>query len=70
MTIENINPAHIREALDLLQNKIEHSSAVGDIAKGKYFNKVGVIKTKIINYGTVFILISTIISGIIWLMRF
>jgi hypothetical protein len=70
MTIENINPAHIREALDLLQNKIEHSSAVGDIAKGKYFNKKGVIKTRIINYGTVFILLSTIISGIIWLMRF
>jgi hypothetical protein len=69
MTVENINPAHIREALDLLQNKIEHSSAVGDIAKGKYFNKVGVIKTKIINYGTVFILLSTIISGIIWLMK-
>lgn len=70
MTVENINPAHIREALDLLQNKIEHSSAVGDIAKGKYFNKKGVIKTRIINYGTVFILLSTIISGIIWLMRF
>lgn len=70
MTIENINPAHIREALDLLQNKIEHSSAVGDIAKGKYFNKKGVIKTRIINYGTVVILLSTIISGIIWLMRF
>jgi len=70
MTIENINPAHIREALDLLQHKIEHSSAVGDIAKGKYFNKKGVIKTRIINYGTVVILLSTIISGIIWLMRF
>lgn len=69
MTVENINPAHIREALDLLQNKIEHSSAVGDIAKGKYFNKKGVIKTRIINYGTVVILLSTIISGIIWLMK-
>lgn len=69
MTVENINPAHIREALDLLQNKIEHSSAVGDIAKGKYFNKKGVIKTRIMNYGTVVILLSTIISGIIWLMK-
>lgn len=69
MTIDKINPAHIKEALDLLQNKIEHSSALGDIAKGKYFNKVGVIKTKIINYGLVFILLSTIISGIIWLMK-
>jgi len=69
MTVENINPAHIREALDLLQHKIEHSSAVGDIAKGKYFNKKGVIKTRIINYGTVVILLSTIISGIIWLMK-
>lgn len=69
MTIDKINPAHIKEALNLLQNKIEHSSAVGDIAKGKYFNKVGVIKTKIINYGLVFILLSTIISGIIWLMK-
>ena len=69
MTIDNIDPSHIKEALDCLQNKLPHESKVGDIAKGKYLNRLGVMKTKVINYGFLIILIGTIISGIIWLMK-
>lgn len=70
MTIEKIDPAHIKEALDCLQNKLPHETEVGDIAKGKYLNRLGVMKTKVINYGFLIILIGTIISSIIWLMRY
>jgi hypothetical protein len=70
MTIDKIDPAHIAEALALLQQKLPTESEVGAIAKGKYKNKMSKYITKFINYSIVIILISTILSGIIWLMRF
>jgi|DEB19_MinimDraft_3_1074340.scaffolds.fasta_scaffold259133_2 hypothetical protein len=69
MTIENINPEHIKDALHLLQNKIKGESIIYPIAKGKYQIKMGVTKTKLINYSVAFILIGTLISGIVWLMK-
>ena len=70
MTIDKIDPAQIAEALALLQQKLPTESEVGSIAKGKYKNKMSKYITKFINYSIVIILISTILSGIIWLMRF
>lgn len=70
MTIEKIDPAEIAEALALLQQKLPTESEVGAIAKGKYKNKMSKYITKFINYSIVIILISTIITGIIWLMRY
>jgi hypothetical protein len=69
MTIENINPHEIKEALELLKNKTPGESIVSNIARGKYQIKMGVTKTKLINYSVAFILIGTLISGIVWLMK-
>lgn len=70
MTIENIDPQVIKEAIELLHKKAEGQSIVTDLAKGKYHIKWGVTKTRIINYTVSFILISTLIYGMIWLMKF
>lgn len=69
MTIEKINPEHIKDALHLLQNKVPGESIVTTIAKGKYQIKMGITKTKLINYSVAFILIGTLISTIVWLMK-
>lgn len=69
MTIENIDPQQIKETLDLLNNKVKGSTVVYDIAKGRYHIKWGVTKTRILNYTVSFILISTLISMIVWLMK-
>lgn len=70
MTIDKIDPAQIAEALALLQQKLPTESEVGAIAKGKYKNKMSEYITKLVNYSIVFILIGTIVSGAIWLMRY
>lgn len=70
MTIDKINPAHIAEALNMLQQKLPTESEVGTIAKGKYHNKMRKYVTKLVNYSIAFILIGTIVMGAIWLMRF
>lgn len=70
MTIDNIDPAQIAEALALLQQKLPSESKVGEIAKGKYKNKMSKYITRLINYSVLFILIGTITMGLIWLMRY
>jgi hypothetical protein len=70
MTIDKIDPAQIAEALALLQHKLPSESEVGEIAKGKYNNKMSKYITRLINYSVLFILIGTITMGLIWLMRY
>ncbi len=70
MTIDKIDPAQIAEALALLQQKLPSESEVGEIAKGKYKNKMSKYITRLINYSVLFILIGTITMGLIWLMRY
>lgn len=70
MTIDKIDPAQIAEALALLQQKLPTESEVGEIAKGKYKNKMSKYITRLINYSVLFILIGTITMGLIWLMRY
>jgi hypothetical protein len=70
MTIDKINPAEIAEALNMLQKKLPTETVVGTIAKGKYQNKMSKYVTKLVNYSIVFILIGTIVSIAIWLMRY
>lgn len=70
MTIENIDPQVIKEAINLLHNKLPGETVLTTIAKGKYKIKWGVTKTRILNYTVAFILISTLIYGMIWLMKF
>lgn len=69
MTIENIDPLIIKETLELLKNKVPGESMVSTIARGKYHIKMSVTKTKLINYSVAFILIGTLISTIVWLMK-
>lgn len=69
MTIENIDPQMIKETLELLKNKVPGESMVSNIARGKYQIKMSVTKTKLINYSVAFILIGTLISTIVWLMK-
>ena len=70
MTIDKIDPAQIAEALALLQQKLPSESEVGEIAKGKYKNKMSKYITRLINFSVLFILIGTITMGLLWLMRY
>jgi hypothetical protein len=70
MTIDKINPAEIAEALNMLQKKLPTETVVGTIANGKYQYKMSKYVTKLVNYSIAFILIGTIVSIAIWLMRY